>query len=212
MQPNNNDETLEALRDIRSIMDRSTRFISLSGWTGIWAGATALVGAAIAYSWLQKPAYEDIGTTIYASAEHFDGEMLRFILLGIAVFVVATAGAVYFTWRKAQKQGQKIWNNASRMMLEQLFYPVFAGGVFSLLFIYHGCGMFVAPTCLVFYGLSLISASRHMVSEIRYLGMLDVALGCASMFQPGFGLFFWAMGFGVLHILYGAIMWSKYDK
>ncbi len=212
MPGENNDETLEALQEIRSIMDRSARFISLSGWSGIWAGITALAGAAIAYRWLQQPRYEGIGSTLYASAEHFDSSTINFIFLGIGVFVTAMAGAVFFTYRKAARLGQKVWNNASRLMLGQLFYPVFAGGVFSLLFIYYGCGMFVAPACLVFYGLALISASRHTLSDIRYLGMLDVALGCTSMFFPGFGLLFWALGFGVLHIFYGAMMWSKYDK
>jgi hypothetical protein len=208
----NNDETLEALQEIRSIMDRSARFISLSGWSGIWAGTIALIGAAIAYSWLQQPTYEGIGSRLYASAEHFDVSTVKFIFLGVAVFLTAMAGAVYFTYRKAARLGQKVWNNASRLMLGQLFYPVFAGGVFSLLFIYYGCGMFVAPSCLVFYGLALISASRHTLSDIRYLGMLDVALGCTSMFFPGFGLIFWALGFGLLHIFYGVMMWSKYDK
>jgi hypothetical protein len=212
MQQDNNDETLEALREIRTIMDRSARFVSLSGWSGIWAGLCALAGVAVAYGMLQKPRYEHIGSTIYASTAHFDKDIMNFILLGIGVFAMATGGAVFFTWRKATRLGQKIWNNASRLMFGQLFYPLFAGGVFSLLFIYYGCGMFVVPTCLVFYGLALISASRHTVSDIRYLGMLEVALGCTAMFIPGFGLLFWALGFGVLHILYGAMMWSKYDK
>jgi len=212
MNQNQNDETLDALREIRSIMDRSARFISLSGWSGIWAGLVALVGAAIAYKWLQEPGYKGIGSTLYASSEHFDPYTLNFIFLGVAVFAVAMGGAIYFTYRKAARLGQKVWNNASRLMMAQLFYPVFAGGVFCLLFIYYGCGMFVAPACLVFYGLALISASRHTLSDIRYLGMLDVALGCTSMFFPGFGLIFWAIGFGVLHVFYGVMMWSKYDK
>lgn len=212
MSQDQHDETIEALKEIRSIMDRSARFISLSGWSGIWAGTTALVGAFIAYRWLQLPQYQGIGSTIYASAEHFDNYTMNFVLLGIAVAVVAMAGGLYFTYRKASRLGQKMWNNASRLMFGQLFYPVFAGGVFSLLFIYYGCGMFVAPACLVFYGLALISAGRHTYSDIRYLGMLDVALGCTAMFFPGYGLIFWAIGFGVLHIFYGVMMWSKYDK
>jgi hypothetical protein len=212
MQQENNDETLEALREIRSIMDRSARFISLSGWSGIWAGTTALIGAYIAYRWLQLPRNQGIGTAIYASAEHFDSDTMHFVLLGLAVAVVALGGGLFFTVRKAKRAGMKVWNQASRMMLSQLFYPMFAGGAFSLMFIYYGFGMFVAPACLVFYGLALISASRHTYSDIRYLGMFEVALGCTSMFFPGFGLVFWALGFGVLHIVYGAMMWSKYDK
>ncbi len=112
--------------------------------------------------------------------EHFDKFTNDIIFLGIAVFAVALAGALFFTHRKAKRMGQPLWNNASRLMAGQLFYPVFAGGVFCLLFIYYGCGMFVVPACLVFYGLALISAARHTLSDIRYLGMLDVALGCSN--------------------------------
>ncbi len=212
MEQTNKDETLEALQEIRSIMNRSARFISLSGWSGIWAGITALVGAYIAYSWLQKPGYEDVGVTLYASMAHFDKFTNNIIFLGVAVFAVALAGALFFTYKKSKRMGQPLWNNASRLMVGQLFYPIFAGGVFCLLFIYYGCGMFVVPACLVFYGLALISAARHTLSDIRYLGMLDVTLGCTAMFFPGYGLIFWAIGFGVLHVLYGAMMWGKYDK
>lgn len=206
------DDPRQTLREIRSIMDRSEKFVSLSGWSGIWAGSVAIAGAAIAYNWLQQPGYSDIGSTLYASAAHFDTFTINFIWLGIATFVVALAGVFFFTQRKARRRGEKIWNNASRQMIAQLFYPVFAGSVFCFMFIYYGLGMFVAPACLVFYGLALISAGRHTFSDIKYLGMLDVALGCTAMFFPGSGLIFWGIGFGLLHILYGAMMWSKYDK
>ncbi|WP_345081167.1 hypothetical protein [Nemorincola caseinilytica] len=212
MQQAHKDDPVETLKEIRTIMDRSAKFVSLSGWSGIWAGSVALVGATIAYSWLQQPGYKDIGSTLYASTEHFDKYTSHFIWLGIATFVVALGGVFFFTQRKASRMGQKIWNNASRLMMAQLFYPIFAGSVFCFMFIYYGCGMFVAPTCLVFYGLALISAGRHTYSDIRYLGMLDVAIGCTAMFFPGSGLIFWGIGFGLLHILYGAVMWSKYDK
>jgi hypothetical protein len=212
MQPYNKDETLDALQEIRSIMDRSARFISLSGWSGIWAGCTALVGSAIAWTWLQEPAYSGFGRHSEASVGYFDSMTMRFIYLAACVALVAFTGGFYFTYRKAHRQGHKLWNNASRQMLLSLFFPLFAGGVFSVVFIYYGCGFFVGAACLTFYGLALISASRHTLSDIRYLGMFDVALGCAALFFPGFGLYFWALGFGVLHILYGAIMWNKYDK
>lgn len=211
MQQDNKDATLEALQEIRSIMDRSSRFISLSGWSGIWAGCMALGGAAIAYNWMQQPEYSHFGRRNDASVGYFDAMTMRFIYLAGCIFLAAFLGGLYFTWRKASMHGQKLWNNASRQMLLALFFPLFAGGIFSMIFIYYGCGFFVAPACLAFYGLALISASRHTLSDIRYLGMFDVALGCTNLFFPGFGLLFWAIGFGLLHILYGVIMWNKYE-
>lgn len=212
MQQQQKDEAHLALTELRHVMERSARIVSLSGWSGIWVGVVALVGAWIAHGWLQQPGYDNIGITLYASAEHFDAFMTNFIFLGLAVFAVALAGVIFFTVRQARKNGLHVWNLASQLMLVQLFFPLFAGGVFVFMLIYYGVGLFVAPACLVFYGLALISASRHTLSDIRYLGMVDVALGCTAMFFPGEGLLFWALGFGVLHIMYGVLMRGKYER
>ncbi|NDC40730.1 MAG: hypothetical protein EBZ77_04135 [Chitinophagia bacterium] len=206
------DSSLEALKEIKSIMDRSARFVSLAGMSGVWAGTVALVSASVAYVWLQKPEFQHIGKAMEGTMEFFDPFTIKLMLLGIATFVFAFAGALYFTWKKAKSARGTLWNNASRQMVLHGFYPLFAGGMFSIMFIYYGCGLFVVPACLIFYGLALISASRHTYSDIRYIGMLDVVLGCTSLFFPGFGLYFWALGFGVLHIVYGLIMWNRYDK
>ena len=61
------DQHLDALRDIQRIMQRSSRFISLSGLSGIAAGVWALVGAIFAHKWIQDyyNKYEDHGFTGY---------------------------------------------------------------------------------------------------------------------------------------------------
>lgn len=209
---NNAHDSLEAIQEMRDIMNRSSKFLSLSGMSGIWAGATALAGAAIAHRWLQKPEFSYIGKPTDGTPEFFDSFTIRLMSLGIMVFLVAFAGALFFTVKKAKKKGQNLWTSASKQLLTHLFYPLFAGGVFCVSFIYNGCGMFVAPACLVFYGLSLVSGSRHTISDIKYLGILEVMLGLCALFLPGFGLIFWSIGFGALHIIYGAMMWNKYDK
>ena len=211
MQHENEQGSLEALRDIRKMMEQSARFVSLSGLSGIWAGVTAMVGGVIAFNWLRSPANKYIGS-FEGSLSYFDPFTVRLMLLGVAVFAVAFSGAYYFTYRKARKHKQQLWNNASRQLLFHLFFPLLAGGVFCVTFIYYGCSMFIGPACLVFYGLALVSCSRHTLGEIRYLGMLEVALGCVNLFFPGHGLYFWVAGFGVLHVIYGAVMWNRHDQ
>jgi hypothetical protein len=203
------ESSLEALHDIRSIMDRSARFLSLSGWSGIWAGVTALAGAVIARQWLAQ-VYAGIDTGTKNAG--YDHVVFRFITLGAAVFIAALAGGFFFTYRKTKQQDQQLWNNASKQLAVQLMAPVATGGVFCIAFIHMGLTMLVAPACLAFYGLALIAGSKYTLSEIKYLGFIEVALGCISLLFPGDGLYFWAAGFGVLHILYGVIMWNKYDK
>jgi hypothetical protein len=90
--------------------------------------------------------------------------------------------------------------------------PLMAGGLFCLAFLMRGDDFYVGPACLAFYGLALVNGGKYTLGEIRYLGYAELLLGCICLFFPGYGLYFWAAGFGVMHILYGIIMWNKYDK
>ena len=212
MQPENKDTSLEALNEIRSIMDRSARFISLSGWSGIWAGSTALVGAFLAYRMLHSLDPDIKDSYLLGALDPLDSRLIYFLYLAVIVFIVSLAGGLFFTVRKAKRNGIIVWNHASRQLLLHLFFPIIAGGFFCVYFFMDGFYVFVSPACLVFYGLALISASKFTLSDIRYLGMIEVALGCANLFFPWYSFYFWAAGFGVLHILYGIFMWNKYDK
>lgn len=208
--------SLSALRDIRSMMEKSARFISLSGWSGVWAGTVALAGSWLAKHWLRKlpAAYYNPYLTAPGSIgeSDYNAVVLKFVLLAIAVFVVALVGAYFFTWRKTRLQGVKIWNSASRRMLTEMAIPLATGGIFALYFLYAGNESYITPACLAFYGLALINGSKYTLSDIRYLGLCMVGLGCTSLFWSGHGLMFWALGFGVLHIVYGIFMWNRYDK
>ena len=69
--------------------------------------------------------------------------------------------------------------------------------LFVLGLLYHEGWNYVAPTCLVFYGLALVNASKYTLTDIRYLGLLEIVLGCICMYYPHEGLYFWAtVGFG----------------
>ena len=197
-------------------MDRSARFLSLSGWSGVWAGCTALLGATIAWFWLPESLlrynYMQLPVADYTAPFCFCGAAFyKPLILGIAIFLVALAGGYYFTQRKARRDGNRLWNHASRQMFFAIATPLIAGGIFCLGAMYYGHPIYVAPACLIFYGLALIAGSRHTVSDIRYLGYLELVLGAICLFMPGYGLAFWAAGFGLLHIIYGLIMWRRYD-
>lgn len=211
------EESLQTLSDIKRIMERSARFLSLSGWSGIWAGVTGLVSAGIAYSWIADMTsvdysnYRAIKDAPTSSANLADID-IQFIGLAVVTLFVALAGGYYFTWKKTKKQGGNIWNSASKKMLGHVAIPLIAGGIFALVMLFNGLDMYIAPTCLTFYGLALLNGSKYTLPDIQYLGVLEVALGCISMLVRGHGLIFWAVGFGLLHIIYGIIMWNKYDK
>lgn len=211
--PNPADQSLETLQDIKRMMERSSRFISLSGLSGVGAGICALVGAWIAHGWIVE--YYGGGNFISRILYiHKNANELKWklIVLAGAVLVAALASATLMTWRKARKSKLPVWDHASRRLAINMLIPLVAGGFFVIGLLYRSDWEYVAPACLVFYGLALVNASKYTLTDIRYLGLLEIALGCICMYYPHDGLYFWAFGFGVLHIVYGLIMWWKYEK
>ena len=195
------------LQHIRRIMERSSRFISLSGLSGVMAGIIALLGAAAAYYLLSQSGFFD-GNYGFSRGQKIP--LISIILLAMVVLILAIGAGIWFTVKKSKKQGLAIWNNATRQLLFNLFGPLLAGGIFCAALLYHGNIEFLAPATLVFYGLALINASKFTFSDIQYLGYCEVFLGLVAMFLVGYGLVFWALGFGVLHIVYGLNMYKKY--
>ena len=210
-------EHLKDLREIRSLMERSSRFIGLSGLSGVAAGVCALIGAAVVYNYLDiKPFEYDHSYVYYAKALNttkWGLEYRGFILwVGSLTVLAAISSGIFFTTRHAKQKGQKIWDKTALRLLANLAIPLVAGGFFCLALIWHGELAYVAPATLVFYGLALVNGSKYTLHDVFYLGLVEIALGILAMFMLRFGLEFWAIGFGILHIVYGTMMYFKYEK
>ncbi|MFV5695021.1 hypothetical protein ACM55G_06220 [Flavobacterium sp. LB3P122] len=197
----------EDLLHIRSMMERSSRFISLSGLSGVFAGIVALAGAVYVYLLFQQN-----------GIEYFDGNQKKYsyglimelTFIALLILILALVFGIFFTLRKSKKFNLPVWTNTTKKMLLNLAIPLFVGGVFCVALLYHQLFALIAPTTLLFYGLALINAEKYTFSDIKYLGICEIFLGCISLFYLGYGLIFWAIGFGILHILYGLIMFKKY--
>lgn len=209
-----NQSHLDALQDIRKIMDKSTRFISLSGLSGIAAGVIAIIGAWVASIQLDVPFLVQQTSELYHTRKLSNElDVISFVIIdALLVLIGAIASGLFFTIRKSKKNKQSIWSSSSKRMLIHLLIPLMAGGLFSLILVYHGMFALIAPAMLLFYGMALINASKFTLHDIKYLGLLEIILGLFSAFFLGFGLLFWTLGFGVLHIVYGSIMYFKYEK
>ena len=105
----------------------------------------------------------------------------------------------------------KVWDSTARRMVISLFVPLATGGIFCLILLYHHLVFLMAPSTLLFYGLALINASKYTLHEARVLGISEVILGLMAAWLVGYGLLFWAIGFGVLHIFYGLMMYFRYE-
>lgn len=205
-----NTQHLEAILDIRNMMKKSTRFLSLSGLSGVFAGIYALSGGIMAYKYSQS-ILEDWA---YGRTESLDRDTiyLNFILIAVGVLLLSVITAYFFSNRKAKRDGHTLFDHTAIRVLINLCIPLTAGGIFCVALLFHGAVAFIAPTMLLFYGLALINASKYTYDDIRYLGLLEIALGLVNAFNLNNGLVYWMIGFGVLHIVYGAAMWFKYER
>jgi len=193
---------LAEIKEIRKMMEESSRFLSLSGLSGILVGIYALTGALAAHQLI----------TATTPIQVFDGNLTAQVtVFAFLVLVVSLVTVIGLTWRKAKKSGTKIWNPGSRLMLINLAIPLITGGVFILIFILRGIYEMAVPGTLIFYGLALINAAKFTRQEIFFMGLIQVSLGILTAIFPFFGLLLWALGFGVIHIIYGTVMYFRYE-
>ena len=197
---------LKDISEIRGLMERSSKFLSLSGLSGVSAGICALIGAAIAWSKLG-------GYYIPGLRGELSLDFMLFFLLDAGIVLVAALGtAIFFSTRMARKKGYPVWNGTARQMILSMMIPLGAGGVFALIQLSHGVFGWLAATTLIFYGLALLNGSKYTLPEIRLLGLSEIFLGLICAYFIGYGFIFWILGFGVLHIVYGIVMYLKYEK
>ena len=196
------------LSSIRNLMERSTKFISLSGLSGILAGIYALVGAFLVLRLISPGSMTELGRVNVGASSI----LKPVFLIALTVLILSLVTGLGLTIRQANKKGQNVWNPVSKRLLVNMAVPLIAGGLFILILIQREYYEIIAAACLIFYGLALISASNYTFSDVKWLGLCEVFLGLIAALLPAYGLIFWSIGFGILHILYGSIMHFKYNQ
>jgi hypothetical protein len=194
-------------------MERSSKFLSLSGLSGIFAGVCALIGASIAWFIILDSGHLQYSENLSGPGGSFTSGF-RFYLALDAMLVLAFAvlGAFYFSRRKARKAGEQFWTNSTQRLLVHLMIPLVTGGIFTLLLVFRNNLELVAPIMLIFYGLSLVNAGKFTLGEIHYLGLTQIVLGILAGLFANYGLLFWTIGFGLMHIVYGAVMYYRHER
>ncbi len=204
-------QSLEELQHIKKMMERSSRFISLSGLSGMAAGVSALVGAWFAWKRLHSTESETYNLVRIIET---NGTRILDDLFWIATytFIAAFISAFFFTYLRSRKDKVPMFGTATMRLFWNVAIPIAVGGIFLIRMMQNNEFELVAPGCLIFYGLALVNGSKYTLGEIRFLGYGMLALGIMNLYYVSYGLYFWAMGFGVLHIVYGAAMWMKYER
>jgi hypothetical protein len=209
----NSSNPKEDIQAIREIMERSSKFLSLSGLSGVFAGACALIGAAVAWFIILDSGqvqYDEFMCSVGASP--FNPISINLGIDALIVLVAAILGAFYFSYRNAQRSAQKLWTSSTRRLLGHLFIPLVSGGIFVLIMAFRNNIDLVASAMLIFYGLSLVNAGKFTLGEIHYLGLTEIILGILAGIFARHGLLFWVLGFGVMHIVYGTVMYYRHER
>ncbi len=207
-------EQLEHLSEIRNLMEKSSRFISLSGLSGVAAGIIAILGFVAAciymdysFEWPKRM------NNFFDQYGEIRWNVVFFIFIdAITMLMLAIGLAIWFTTRNSKRKGVNIWDKTSKRLLVNMAIPLISGGIVCLILFYHKILFLIAPFTLIFYGLALVNASKYTLDDVKYLGLLEIALGLIAAVFVGYALVFWTIGFGILHIIYGLVMYYKYER
>jgi hypothetical protein len=205
-------KSIEDIKAIRKIMEESSRFLSLSGLSGIFAGMIAIAGALFAYFFILHSGtikYDEYLTNLSGKETLSNGWQL--LADAALVLVLSVLFSIYFSIRRAKSDGKKFWSPVSKRLLISFIIPLVTGGVFVIVLLFQDNIQLIVPSFLIFYGLALVNACKFTLDEIFYLGILEIVTGLAAATVPGWGLVFWILGFGLLHIIYGVAMYRKYE-
>jgi hypothetical protein len=198
------EDYLKDISEIKTLMNKSSRFISLSGLSGILAGIYALIGAGYAY-WLVSQSGREYLI--------LDGKVFKLVILDLLIIGALSIGtAIFLTTKKAKKNNEKIWDSLTKRLLTSFIVPLLAGSIYIIIILNQQKYGQTGALMLLFYGLALLNASKYTLGDIKYLGYTQIILGLLCAIYPGYGFWFWVIGFGFMHIIYGLIMYFKYDK
>ena len=200
---------LKDIQDIKQMMSKSSQFLSLSGLSGILAGVYALIGAWFGYKTIY---FNTSDVRLYKNLTISEEGSIKLISIAAVIILLSIITGILLSLRKAKKQNEKIWNSTSKRLLLNFLIPLLTGGYVIMYLLEKEMIGLIAPLTLIFYGLACVNASKYTLGDVRYLGITMILLGIVATWFLGYGLLFWALGFGICHIIYGSVMYLKYER
>ena len=195
----NKDKALESVNEIKELMEKSSKFISVSGLAAILAGIYALAGAYIA-------------TQVITPETHLIVTLEFMAIIALSVLATAAVTAGILSYCKSQKTGQSFFSRLTYRALWNFSLPMLAGGIVCISILMHEYYDILASVMLLFYGLALVNTSKFTYSSVAWLGYAFICLGVVDCFWEGHSLLFWTIGFGGFHILYGILFYLHYER
>ncbi|HEX4346811.1 MAG TPA: hypothetical protein VHZ73_04525 [Vicinamibacterales bacterium] len=171
---------------IRAAMERSSTFTAIPGAGGVVTGLIAFTAAGVG---ARQPTAD------------------RWLWTWLAAAVAAVIVELVAMTLKARRAGLMLTGSSARRFALGMSAPLVAGAAitYELRSVHNFAVM--APTWLLLYGAGLLTAGMFSVTAIRALGACFMAAGMAAVLTPpGWGNLWLALGFGGLHVGFGAFI------
>jgi hypothetical protein len=187
---NLSDRAIENLRFIRETMERSTHFTAVPGYGGILMGVTAIVAAYFAH------------TQVYRR---------DWLVAWLIEACLAFAIGLLAMWQKSKIADQSLLSVPARKFAFGFVPPLIAAIAITLgLWRYEQYEM-MAPVWMLLYGASIATGGAFSVRLVPVMGYIFMALGALTFALPSaYGDYLMAGSFGLLHIVFGAIIAKRY--
>ena len=181
---------MDNLSFIRDTMERATSFTAVPGWGGVAMGVVALVAAGLARR--SADASEWLAIWVVAAA------------------LAAGIGAAALVRKARRAEGYVLTRPARRFLLGYL-PPIFVGALLTAA-LSRGTLVGALPgTWLLLYGTGLVTGGVFSVRIVPVMGACFMALGALALFSPEeWGNVWMALGFGILHIVFGLLIARRY--
>ena len=182
------DRALENLRYIRDTMDRTASFTAVSGYGHVAGGVTALAAAVVAW----------------------DRSGTAWLWVWLVEAAVGLALAVGFSAAKARRAGLPLTRGAGRKFLLGYAPPARAAVVLTPALIDAGAMVVLPGLWLLLYGAAITTAGAFSVRAVPAMGLAFLTVGALALAFPAGRDAWLALGFGGLHIVFGAYIAKRH--
>lgn len=194
-------EALNTLNEIRDMMAKSSKVLSLSGTSSVFVGVFAIIASYIANCILENASLAQSEKTIALLSE------------GALLLCICITTVFLFSKKKANKNNMAFrLDQTTKQMLWHFALPLMVGGILCLALVMNAFYGLTSSMMLIFYGLALYNASSYTYSNAKFLGYANIILGLIDCATGNHAILFWALGFGVCHIIYGIFFYFKHER
>lgn len=181
---------MDNLRFIRETMERAGSFTAVPGWGVVLIGFTATIAAVAAGSAVASSRWRSVWLS----------EAMIALVIGVASLRL-----------KARRAEVKLTTGPGRKFTLSLAPPLVAGALLTYALSLAGLFGILPGLWLLLYGAGVVTGGAFSVRVVPIMGLAFMAIGTIALFLPvPWPAVLMGVGFGGIHIFFGAIIARRY--